>query len=52
LTHQANVIGSFDVGPSGGKDALAERIDFDLGDDGMPGAFKSKIETRRRPRRG
>jgi hypothetical protein len=52
LSNKAHVSESLDVRPAGGEDALAEGIDFDLGDDGMPGAFKSKIETRRRPRRG
>jgi hypothetical protein len=49
---QSNVIGSSHSRPSGGEDALAEGIIFDLGNDGVTGSFKAKVETRRRPRRG
>jgi hypothetical protein len=52
LSNKAHVSESLDVRPAGGEDALAEGIILDLGNDSESGAFKSKIETHRRPRRG
>jgi hypothetical protein len=41
----SNISGSWDRGPAGGEDALAEGLDLDLREDAMPRRFKAMVEA-------